>query len=81
MQALGEIGRAEALPELARILASRSLLHARNLSRLKVDIVRSLEKYPLQLARPVLERLADSGNKDVAGQAAISLNALPGHQL
>ncbi|HIJ80858.1 MAG TPA: HEAT repeat domain-containing protein [Desulfuromonadales bacterium] len=81
VQALGEIGRAEALPELARILASRSLLHARNLSRLKVDIVRSLEKYPLQLARPVLERLADSGNKDVAGQAAISLNSLPGHQL
>ncbi|HIJ95762.1 MAG TPA: HEAT repeat domain-containing protein [Desulfuromonadales bacterium] len=77
VDSLAESGRTEALPELARILSSRSLLHATTLTRLKIDIVQSFERYPLKIARPILERLAgDSG--DIARQATLSLQKLTG---
>ena len=75
VQALGEIGRSEILPELVKVLASRSLLAFKALNRLKIDIIRSLERYPAKAVLPLLERLSD-GSDDVARQAAESLRAV-----
>lgn len=60
---LGEIGRVEVLPELAKILRSRSLFHSGQLAKLKTEIISSLPKYPIKYSRPILELIAkDSGN-------------------
>lgn len=75
VQALAEIGRPEVLVELVKLLTARSLLSFKALNRLKLDIVRSLERYPETAARPLLERLA-TGNDEIARQAAESLRNL-----
>lgn len=75
VHSLGQLGQPEVLPEFGKILGSRNLLHPLLHTRLKLDIVRSLELYPLSLARSILARLAD-GNDEVAAQAAESLNKL-----
>ncbi len=72
VKALAEIGRVESLPELAKVLGARSLLANKNLNRLKLDIVRSLERYPAEAVLPFLGRLA-SGNDAMAVQAAETL--------
>lgn len=77
VQALGEIGRSEILPELVKVLANRSLLAFKALNRLKMDIIRSLERYPSKTVLPLLERLAD-GTDEVARQAAESLRSVRG---
>jgi HEAT repeat protein len=77
VKALAEIGSPEALPELLKVMKAYSLLASKNLKRLKVDIVRSLERYPAEAALPILERFA-SGNDQVAIQAAESLKNLRG---
>ncbi len=75
VQALGEMGKPEVLPDLAKILASRSLLAFKALNRIKLDIIRSFERYPAQITIPVLERLCGGGD-DLARQAAESLKNL-----
>ena len=80
VRALGEIGRSEALPELAKILSSRSLFYSRQLTKLKADIIRSLSKYSPEVARPVLERIAD-GSGEIASVATETLKIIPGKQL
>lgn len=77
VRALGEIGRVEVLPELAKILSSRSLLNARHLARLKTDIIRSLPKYPYNVSRPILEHIA-AGSGENALLAAETLSMYPG---
>ena len=74
---LGEISHVEVLPELARILRSRSLLHSRQLTKLKSDIIHSLPNYPLLFSRPVLELIAkDSG--EIARLAEEALRIISG---
>lgn len=75
VQALGEVGRPDVLPELVKVLASRSLLAFKALNRLKIEIIRSLERYPAKAVLPLLERLSD-GSDDLARQAAESLRAV-----
>jgi len=75
VHSLAEIGRVDAIPELARVLSSWSLLNARPLSRLKIDIVRSLCNYPPAVAAPILKKLS-LGRDAVARQAALSLKTL-----
>jgi len=69
---LAETGRPEALPELVKVLGSRSLLAFKTLNRLKADIVRSLDRYPPQAALPLLERLA-KGSDELASLASEQL--------
>jgi hypothetical protein len=75
IHALAEIGRPEALPELARLLASKSLLHPRLLTKLKIDVIRSMCLYPPTVVRPILTRLA-SGSGEVARQVQLSLEMI-----
>lgn len=75
IQALAEIGRSEILPELVKVLTSRSLLAFKALNRLKIDIIRSLDRYPAKTVLPLLEKVAD-GNDEVARQAAETLRIL-----
>lgn len=75
VQALGEIGRPELLPELVKVLTMRSLLSFKALQRIKLDIVRSFERYPAAAVEPLLERLAKGGD-ELARQAAESLRTL-----
>ena len=76
---LGEIGQAEVLPELAKMLSYRSLLRSRQLTKLKIDIIRSLAKYPPKVSLPVLERIAD-GYGEIASQAKETLKIISGKQ-
>lgn len=79
VHALGEIGRPDVLPELAKILSSRSLLHSRQLIKLKTEIIHSLQKYPSKYSRPVLKHLAE-GSGDVAHLAEETIKFLSGKQ-
>lgn len=72
VKALAEIGRVEVLPELGKLMGARSMLAFKPLKQLKVDIVRSLERYPAETVLPILLRLA-SGSGAVAVQASESL--------
>lgn len=75
VQALAEIGRAEVLPELTKLLGGRSLLGFKALNRLKLDIVRSLDRYPVQASLPLLAQLA-KGSDELAALAAEQLKIL-----
>lgn len=78
VHALGEIGQAEVLPELAKLLSSRSLLYSRHLTKLKSDIILTLPKYPPKVARPVLEHIA-TGSGEIAQLAAAALRITAGN--
>jgi HEAT repeat protein len=75
VKALAEIGRVEVLPELAKLLGARSMLAYKTLNHLKVDTVRTFERYPAGAVLPLLERFA-SGNDAVAIQAAETLKTV-----
>jgi hypothetical protein len=79
VKALGEIRRAEALPEFAKILGSSSLFNNKILTRLKIDIIRALENFPLQTVSPLLDRLC-SGKDEIARQAQETLNKCRGQK-
>jgi hypothetical protein len=75
VKALSEFGRADALPLLARILFSRSLLYSKSLFRIKLEIVASLERYPLVAVQLLLQKTA-KGNDDVSRKAGDVLRAM-----
>ncbi|MBK5275525.1 MAG: HEAT repeat domain-containing protein [Desulfuromonadales bacterium] len=77
---LSEMRRIEALPVFAGILASRSLFHGKQLNSLKSDIIRALERHPLQAAAPLLERLS-TGKDAIAIQARETLKIMQGKPL
>ncbi|MDA8429850.1 MAG: HEAT repeat domain-containing protein [Geobacteraceae bacterium] len=68
VKSLGELQRSETLPEFAKILGSTSLFHNKLLTRLKLDILRALGRYPLQTVAPLLQRIS-AGKDEVARQA------------
>lgn len=72
VKALGELHRPESLPEFAKILASSSMFSSKILNRLKIDIIRALENFPLQTVAPLLERIA-AGRDEIALQAQDTL--------
>jgi HEAT repeat protein len=76
-QTLAEIGDVEALPHLLKVLDSRSVFHPVLHAKLKLEIVRSLERYPLHAAHPILTRLS-AGKDKLAQQAALSLRIISG---
>ena len=77
VQALGEIGNPQTLPELERQLSARNFLHPLLLARLKQDIVATLGRYPAAAAGPLLGRLAQGGG-NLAQQAALLMRGAAG---
>lgn len=79
IRAMAEIGDEAFLPELARQLRSRSLFRAAPLTRLKIEIVRSLGRYRQPAAARLLQEAAGGGG-DVAQAARETLRTLQGRQ-
>jgi hypothetical protein len=75
--ALAEIGTLESLRILEELFAARSLLHPIQLSRLKMEALATLARYPAAPSRALLQRLTQ-GNGKLARQAALLLASLPG---
>lgn len=75
VKALSEFGRTDALPELTRVLFSRNLLHTKSLSLLKLEIVASLERYPLVAVQLLLQKTA-AGNDEVSRKAGYVLRTM-----
>jgi HEAT repeat protein len=75
VRSLAEIGNPVVLPDLEKVLQSKSILHSGMLSRLKLEIVRSLERYPQEAVMPLLQRFS-AGSGEIAGIAADLLRTL-----
>jgi len=69
IHSLGMIGNPSVLPELKRLLSSRSLFRSAQLNRLKEDVVKSLKFYPKQEVISLLKTLAKSGQNEVRRHA------------
>lgn len=65
VQALGEIGDAKAIEVLKKIYSSKTLLFWSDLEELKLEIFKTLHKYPFEAAKPLLELGLNSKNKDI----------------
>jgi len=70
VKSLGKIADSSVLPDFERILAQKSLFVTNLLNRLKLDIVRSLEQYPLSAVGPLLDKIQQSGVAELAPTAA-----------
>jgi hypothetical protein len=77
VQTLAEFGRSDALPLLTRILESRNLFHPVSLNRLKMEIIRSIERYPSEAAQTILRKIAERQDR-LAEQAQQSLRSIAG---
>jgi len=80
VRALAEAGDPAALPELARQLRSRNILRAAALTRLKAEIVRSLPRYPMADALPLIREAAASGVPEVEQAARETMRAMAGRR-
>lgn len=69
IHSLGMIGNPATLPELERLLSSRSLFRSGQLSRLKEEAVQSLKFYPKTEVIALLKTLARSGQSEVRRRA------------
>jgi len=78
VRALAEAGDPAALPELARQLRSRSILRTASLARLKAEIVRTLPRYPMADALPLIREAVASGVPEVEQAARETLRAMAG---
>lgn len=69
VRTLAAIGDPAALPELADVIRSKSLLHPILHQSLRTEIVRSLGRYPAPAVLPLLEELARSDQESLARPA------------
>ncbi len=72
-RALGRLGRAEAVPELSRILARKSFFGRKRLRELQLVVVASLARIPGEAARAALELAAAQGGSEVREAAVLAL--------
>lgn len=69
VRALGEIGDARVLDALRDILSSKSILFKGILEELKVEIYKTLGKYPYETVRDLIEDGIKSGNETIRGES------------
>lgn len=77
VNALADIGTVAVLPELERVLRNKNFLHPVMHSRLKGEIIKSLERYPAAAARKLLEPFA-GGSGELSRLAQDALKNLGG---
>ncbi|WP_224982874.1 HEAT repeat domain-containing protein [Geomonas agri] len=71
VQALGEVGNPESLPLLEKLFASVNLLYRSRLTKLKLDAVMTLWRYPADAALPLLKKIA--AKRGAVGRQAASM--------
>ncbi len=76
LQILAKVGDAGVVPFLEGYMNTGNLLHPKLFRRLKLEIVKTLSRYPAKLALPVLEKLAKTGNSELAVQANAQIRQL-----
>lgn len=65
VRALSEIGDRKAVKELLRICDAKLLFYKSNLEELKVEIFRTIDNYPFDSIRPLIESGLTSKNKEI----------------
>lgn len=65
LHTLAAIGNPVVLPELALLLKTTSLLHPISLHNFKLEIIRTLERYPALPASQMLAKIPELGNKEL----------------
>lgn len=78
VRALAEIGYDQGLPELERVLRTRSIFRPAAHLRLKTEILHSLERYPNRAGLAVLEETAAGGTGELAKLAESILKNMRG---
>lgn len=78
VRSLAEIGNHEVLPELEKILGSKNIIWSTMHNRLKVEIIRSLERYPKEAGLPLLENAAHSESEELSKLASELLKSMRG---
>lgn len=76
LQVLAKIGDAGVVSFLGGLMNSGNLLHPRLFRQFKLEIVKTLGRYPEQAAGPLLEELSRSGGGEIASQAVEQLRQL-----
>lgn len=70
VKSLGKIANGAIIPDFERILGQKSLFGTNLLKQLKTEIVTSLDRYPLSVSGPLLDRIQQSGAAELATLAA-----------
>ena len=65
IRALGDIGDARAIGPLQRLYSSFALFNRGNREDLKIEIFKSLDKYPHEAARKLIEQGLSSKNQQI----------------
>jgi len=76
VQALAEMGSAQAVPALEGLLRSRNLLYSVALLELKTEILKSLHRYPPSAVEHILTEMAGSVHARISAQATEALKQL-----
>lgn len=73
---LADIANPEVLPDIIRVLKSRSLLHSGQHSRMKLELLKSLARYPAEKTVPFLRTIVRHGNKALTERARKLISSL-----
>jgi len=76
VHALGEIGDPSVLPALQDILKTRTFFRRHAASNLKLEIIKSLQKYPAGEASLILKSVANSGPQLLADNARTAMKVM-----
>ena len=70
VKALGKMANSNIIADFERILSQNTLFGSDLLKSLKLDIVRSLDNYPLDVAAPLLDKIGGTGAEELTSIAA-----------
>ncbi len=76
LQILAKIGDAGVVPFLDGFMNTGNLLHPKLFRRLKIEIVKTLSRYPAKTALPLLEKLSKTAGGEIALQATEQIRQL-----
>ena len=78
LNTLAEIGNPDVLPGLERVMRSRQLFNRTHHSRLKLEILKTLDRYPPAHTAQFLSWVAGSGHEELAPFARNLLRTVSG---
>ncbi len=78
LQMLAKTAEKGTVPILETLYNSGNILHPKLFRRLRLEIIKTLGRYPAPAVTPLLERIVKSGSKDLATAAAEQLRFLRG---